>query len=404
MTDTVRAATSFDPAPPHLDVADVPLSVPQFTGREWAYVKECLDTTLVSSVGPFVARFERTVADYLGARFAVATASGTAALHIALLVAGVRPDDEVLVPALTFIAPANAVRYAGAWPVFMDVDPDYWQLDPAKVRDFLRNDCRWQHGALVHRATSRRVRAILPVHLLGHPADMTPILELARDHGLVVIEDAAESLGTTYGGQRVGRLGDVGCLSFNGNKVVTAGGGGMLITDNPDWAARAKHLTTQAKADALEYIHDEVGFNYRLSNLQAAVGLAQMERLDEFLTAKRAIATRYRDRLGELGLQTMKEAPWAWSTFWLYTVLIRECRPGKTSRDLLQHLHRSHILARPLWQPLHRCPAHAGSPAYRVEVADRLYREAVSLPSSVGLTQEEQERVVGAIAAWVRSE
>jgi perosamine synthetase len=303
----------------------IPLCVPVLGGNEWRYVKECLDTGWVSSVGPFVDRFESVVADFVGARHAVATASGTAALHVALLVAGVQPGDEVLVSALTFIAPANAVRYVGAWPVFMDAEPGFWGMDPGKVVDFLEKECGWREGTLYNKTTGRRVKAIVPVHVVGHPVDMDLIREAARKFNLVVIEDAAESLGAKYRGHMVGRLGDIACFSFNGNKVITTGGGGMIVTDNEEWAHRARYLTTQAKDDPVEYVHQEVGYNYRLTNVQAALGCAQMEQLPGYVAAKRRVAARYTETLtGTPGITPMREAPWAFGTFWMYTVLVDE--------------------------------------------------------------------------------
>ena len=292
--------------------ATIPLSEPCIRGAEWAYVKECLDTNWVSSAGTFVDRFERELAAYVGTKYAVATSSGTAALHVALLAAGVQPDDEVLVSTLTFIAPANAVRYVGAWPLFIDAEPHYWQMDAEKALHFLENQCRWQDGGLRNRATGRRVNAILPVHILGHPCDMDPLLDAALKYDLVVIEDATESLGATYRGRTVGHLGDIACFSFNGNKLITTGGGGMVVTNNQVWADRAKYLTTQAKDDPVEYIHGEMGYNYRLTNIQAAMGCAQMEQLSDFIAAKVAIAATYTQTLGDVpGITPMCEAPWA---------------------------------------------------------------------------------------------
>jgi perosamine synthetase len=392
-------STPFEPgAPAPQDF--VPLCVPEIRGNEWKYIKECLDTNFVSSVGPFVDRFERMLADYVGTRHAVATVNGTAALHVALLVAGVQADDEVLVPTLTFIAPANAVRYVGAWPVFVDVDPDYWQMDTAKVADFLQTECAWNKGELRNKTTGRRVRAVLPVHVLGHPVDLDPILELARQYDLAVIEDATESLGTEYKGRRVGALGSLGCFSFNGNKLVTTGGGGMITTDNEAWAKRAKYLTTQAKDDPLEYVHNEIGYNHRLSNVQAAMGCAQLEKVDEFFIAKRRIAARYTEAFKNTpGLSAMREAPWARSAFWMFTLLVDAAAYGMNSRQLLRWLAERKIQSRPLWQPLHQSPAHRGAQAYKCEVAERLHRDALSLPCSVGLTAAEQQKVIDSIAA-----
>ncbi len=376
----------------------IPLCVPEIRGREWEYLKECLDTNWVSSVGPFVDRFEREMAAYVGTRHAVAVASGTAALHVALLVAGVAPEDEVLVSTLTFIAPANAVRYCHAWPVFMDAERRYWQMDVDKVADFLDRDCLWRDGALWNRASGRRVRAILPVHILGHPVDMAPLLELAQKYGLAVVEDATEGLGARYMGQMVGHLGHIACLSFNGNKLITTGGGGMLVTDNQAWAERARYLATQAKDDPVEYVHGEMGYNYRMTSIQAALGCAQLEDIEARIAAKRAIAATYSEALSEMpGMAAMAEAPWATSVFWMYTALVDEARAGLDSRALLRRLAEAGIQTRPLWQPMHLSRAHAGCQAYRCDVATRLYRDALSLPCSVGLTPQQQQRVIAAI-------
>ena len=376
----------------------IPLSVPHLGGNEWEYVRECLDTNWVSSAGAFVGRLEQDVAAYVGARQGVATSSGTAALHIALLVAGVEPDDEVLVPTLTFISPANAVRYCRAWPVFIDVEPDYWQMDVEKVAAFIEDQCIWNNIELRNRATGRRVKAIVPVHALGHPVDMDPLMELARRYNLVVIEDATESLGAMYRGRAVGNLGDIACLSFNGNKLITTGGGGMIVTDKQEWAHRARYLTTQAKDDPIAYVHHEIGYNYRLTNIQAALGCAQMEGIEQGLEAKRAIADRYREALsGWPGVVAMPEASWASSACWMYTILVDEADFGMDSRDLMRTLGDAGIETRPLWQPLHLSQAHAGSQAYQSGVAERLYRNALSLPCSVGLAQADQQRVIEAV-------
>ena len=372
--------------------------MPEIRGNEWKYIKECLDTNWVSSAGSFVDRFERELADYIGTKYAVATCNGTAALHIALLVAGVQSDDEVLVSTLTFIAPANAIRYVGAWPVFMDAEPDYWQMDSQKVVDFLEKECQWRNGTPYNNTTDRRVKAILPVHILGHPVDMDPILEIARKYNLVVIEDATESLGAKYKGRMVGHLGDIACFSFNGNKIITTGGGGMIVTDNEEWARKAEYLTTQAKDDPVEYVHNEIGYNYRLTNIQAAMGVAQLEQLEEFTTAKRRVATYYAQQLSEVdGLAQPREAPWAESVFWLYTILVDKNRYGLSSRELIDHLSSHGIQARPLWMPAHRQRPYQDCQAYRIEVTDRLHDQAVSLPSSVGIAEEEMDRVVRAI-------
>jgi perosamine synthetase len=375
--------------------ASVPLCVPEIRGNEWTYVKETLDTGWVSSVGSYVTKFESSLAEYVGSCHAVATVNGTAALHLALLVAGVEPDDEVITSTLTFIAPANAIRYVGAWPIFIDADRVYWQIDAEKVADFLNKGCVFRAGALRNRMTGRRVRALLPVHILGHPVDMQPLLALGRRYNLTVIEDATESLGSTYCGVQVGHLGDIACFSFNGNKLITTGGGGMLVTDREDWARRARYLSTQAKDDPLEYVHNTIGWNYRLTNIQAAFGLAQMEQLNAYISAKRSIAHRYRKALSNVaGITLMPEAEWARSTFWLYTILVDEAKFGRDSRDLLRTLDDCKIQTRPLWQPLHLSRAHTGAYATDCWVAESLYKQALSLPCSVGLSADVQDRVI----------
>ena len=377
----------------------IPLCVPEIQGNAWAYVKECLDTNWVSSVGSYVDRFERDLAEYVGTRYAVATVNGTSALHTALLVAGIGPDDEVLTSTLTFIAPANAIRYVGAWPVFIDADPHYWQMDPEKVVRFLDEECVRRDGSLYNKTTHRPVKAILPVHLLGHPVDMDPIRDAAERYGLVIIEDATESLGATYKDRMAGTLGQMACFSFNGNKVITSGGGGMIVTDREDWATKAKYLTTQAKDDPIEYVHHEIGYNYRLPNLLAALGVAQLECLDEYLRVKRRIAATYAEAFARVpGITGMSQAEWAGSIFWMYTVLVDAERYPLNSRQLLRRLGERGIQSRPLWQPIHLSRPHRSATAYRCSVSETLFRQALSLPCSVGLSREDQQFVCEIIA------
>ncbi len=388
---------SREPAPVPADDF-VPLCVPNIGGREWEYVKDCLDTGWVSSVGSYVERLERTFAGWVGADHAVATGSGTAALHVAMLLAGVQPGDEVVVPSLTFIAPANVVRYVGAWPTFVDVDPNHWQLDVTELAAFLREDCRRVLGELRNRHTDRRVVAVQAVDILGHPCDLDAIHGLAREYGLGIVEDATESLGAEYRGRRLGRGTRLTCFSFNGNKVITTGGGGMLVTDDEALARRARYLTTQAKDDPMEFVHREVGYNYRLSNVQAAMGCAQLERLEEFVERKRQVASRYSQELSDIpGITPMREAPWARASYWLFSVLVDAAQCRLDSRSLMRRLEEARIETRPLWQPLHRSPAHRGSFARACPVAEQLNRQALSLPSSTSLTPEQQARVISTV-------
>lgn len=411
--DTVRASTCSEERGTAVPHELIPLSVPELGGNEWIYLKECLDTGWVSSAGPFVDRFERKIAEYLEATYAVAVVNGTAGLHLALRVLGVQPDDEVLVPTLTFIAPVNAVRYCGAYPVFVDADPTTWQMDTEKVRAFLREQCEIREVVPGNREcwntrTRRRVRAMLPVHILGLACAMDEIMELAREYRLRVIEDAAEAIGVRYKHRHAGTWGHVGVFSFNGNKTMTCGGGGMVVTDGKayreyaqqwlerdedkpqQWAANARYLSTQAKDDPKEYHHKDIGYNYRLSNLQAAVGLAQLERLPEFLEKKRMIAQRYREAFaGVSEIAPMPEQEGA--AYWLYTILV----PSRAQRDaLLARLAEERIEARPLWHPIHRLPPYRHCEAVAIEHAVRLYERGISLPSSVGLTESALHRCI----------
>ena len=375
----------------------IPNAVPHLAGNEWKYLKECLDTNWVSSAGPFVDRFEREVAAYVGVPHAVATVNGTAALHVALLAAGVQPGDEVLVPALTFIATANAVSYCGAQPVFLDSEEASWGLDPVKMADFLSRECVVKTRQVVNRATGRIVRAVLPVHLYGHPCDLDAVLEITARYPLAVVEDAAEALGSRSRGRPVGCHGLVGCLSFNGNKIITTGGGGMVLTRDEGVARRVRSLTTQARGDAIEYIHEEIGFNYRLTNIQAALGVAQLEQLEAFVEAKRATAAHYADLLGDVpGVTVFTEAPWARSAYWMTSVLLDE-RRCPDLRGLLRGLNGAGVGARPLWRPLNSQPVFKAAQAYKIEIAARLYDRGLSLPCSVGITPGEREAVVAAL-------
>lgn len=376
----------------------VPLSIPHLGGNEAEYLMECVRTNFVSTVGPFVTRFEDSLAAATGRRYAVATSAGTTALHLALIVNGVGPDDEVVVSDVTFIASANAIRYVGAWPVFVDAEPRYWQMDMDKLADFLERGCTARNGELFNRATGRRVRVLLPVDILGHPVDMDRLLGLAERYSLPVIEDATETLGGKYRGRPAGSFGEVSCLSFNGNKLITSGGGGALVTDSEPLAERARYLSTQAKDNALEFVHGAVGYNYRLTNIQAAVGLAQMEQLEHHLARKREIAAAYAEALADIpGMTPMPGAPWAEPVYWLYTALVDEAEYGESSRALMRRLLSLRIDSRPLWQPMHLSPAHRGSFATDCSVAERLSRDAISLPSSVGLDRAQQQRVIDAL-------
>jgi len=379
----------------------IPLCVPCIEGNEWKYAKECFDTNWVSSAGPFVDRFERMVAERAGTRYAVAAVNGTAALHVSLLLLGAEHGDEVITSDLTFVAPANAVRYTGAEPVFIDPDYDTFQMNAGKLYDFLKKGCRMTRRGPVNRSTGRTVKAILPVHILGHCVDMDTIMTIADEFGLPVIEDATEALGARVRGRNAGSFGAIGVFSFNGNKIITTGGGGMLVTDDRKLAEKAKYLTTQAKDDSVEFVHNEVGYNYRLPNVLSAVGCAQMEKLDEYIERKRRIASVYSSGLiGMEGITPMAEPGGNESTFWLYTVKIDKKKFGMDRKKLMRELYLAGIETRPLWQPMHLLKPFRSNSYSGEGVSDLLKEQCLSLPCSTGLTKHEQERIIEQIRKY----
>lgn len=372
----------------------IPLAEPLIGGNASAYLEACLSTNFVSSVGPFVGQFEEAFAAAVGSRFAVACSSGTAAIHLALLVLDVGPGDDVLVPTLTFVASANPIRYVGAVPVFVDSEVETWNLDPdLVVRELAR---RARIGA-------RQPAAIEVVHLVGHPARIEPILDAAERYRIPVIEDASEALGATYRGgdydrRAVGSIGRIGCYSFNGNKLITTGGGGMLVTDDEALATRARSLSTQARLPGRAYDHREVGYNYRLSNIAAALGLAQLETMPDLLAARRANATRYDAAIEELpGILPAARAPWADPSFWLYTTKLDPKMTSQTRDGFIDVLAGEGIEARPIWTPLHLTELYADSTVIGGAVATSIFEQAVSLPSSSGLADVEAKRVIAAV-------
>lgn len=377
----------------------LPLSEPSLAGNEARYVAECVASGWISSVGPFVDRFEKAFAQNCGAAHAVAVVNGTAALHVALLAVGVEPGDEVLVSALSFVAPANAIRYCGATPVFLDVDPNTWQLDEAKLERFLERECVRRGGRAVDKKTGRVIRAIVPVHILGSAARVDKIVALARRWGIKVVEDACEAVGTRYRGKAPGTFGDAGAFSFNGNKIVTCGGGGMVVTADEKLARRVRYLTTQAKDDPIEYFHKEIGYNYRLTSLPAALGLAQLERLGPLMDARRALAEAYDAEFAGSPITPMPRPEGVEQTFWLYTALL----PSKTTiarrRKVIAALNAQGIGSRPLWHTLHDLPPFRKGRADKITAAAELYRRGVSLPSSPGQTPADARRCARALIA-----
>jgi len=365
------------------------LHEPCFNGNEWTYLKECLDSTFVSSVGAFVNRFEAELAVYTGAGYAIAVMNGTAALHVALQLGGVRDGDEVLVPALTFVATPNAVSYCRAVPHFVDSDENTLGVDPQALRQYLARTTGLVDGACVNRASGRPIRAIVPMHVFGHPVDLDGLLEVAAEFNLVVIEDAAESLGSTYHGRHTGTIGRLGVLSFNGNKTITTGGGGAILTNDAELARRAKHLTTTARVPhRWEYRHDEVGYNYRLPNLNAALGCAQLEQLPTLLQAKRSLYVRYSTAVGGIdGVSLMTEPAGCRSNYWLQALLLDDKWAGQRDAILAATNERG-LMTRPVWNLNNSLPAFQNCPHMPLPVATALQKRIINVPSSAQLAME----------------
>lgn len=364
----------------------IPLHEPLFEGNEWDYVRECIDTGWVSSVGSYVDRFEKDLADYTGAARAVVVMNGTAALHACLRLAGVERDDEVLIPALTFVATANAVAYQGAIPHFVDSEERTLGLDAEKLDAYLSEIAEVRDGACFNRQTGRRIPAVVPMHAYGHPVDVDALLEVCDRYHITLIEDAAESLGSLYKGTHTGRFGRMAALSFNGNKTITTGGGGAILTDDEALADRAKHLTTTAKKPhRWAYAHDATGYNYRLPNLNAALGCAQLERLPSFLERKRVLAARYRDAFaGVDGVSFFEEPDFAQSNYWLNVLLLDE--EVADQRDaVLDQTNDAGLMTRPTWQLLHTLPMYEHCPHMDLSTATSLQRRLVNIPSTPDL-------------------
>lgn len=365
----------------------IPLSVPVIQNNEWKYIKDCLDTGWVSSVGNYVTRFEEIVANYVGTKYAVATVNGTSALHVSLIACGIQPNDEVIVPTLTFIAPANVIRYCNAYPVFIDCDADTLCISTQKVTNFITNECEQRNDEYTYnKKTNRKIKAIIPVHIFGHPADMDELLEICRKKNIDIIEDATESLGSEYKGGKTGSFGKVGCFSFNGNKIITTGGGGMLVTNDERIAKRARHLTTQAKSDPFEYDHDEIGFNYRLTNIQAAMGVAQMERLDDFISIKRRNYLIFKELFSNIEeVKILDEKPRAKSNYWFYTIKVAK----KHKKPLVDYLLEKGIQVRPIWKLIHALSMYKDCQTYEIKNAIEAYDICINLPCSVNLKEED---------------
>jgi len=371
----------------------IPLSVPNLKGREIEYVTHAVETEWVSTGGPYVNEFECKVAKYVNSKGAVSCQNGTSGLHISLQLCGVTKDDEVIVPTLTFIAAVNPVKYIGAEPIFMDCD-DHLTLDSVKLQEFCHNECDFTEGKLINRKTKKHIKAIIVVHVFGDIADMESIMDVADKFNLKVIEDATEAMGTyftsgKYKGKHAGTIGLLGVYSFNGNKIITTGGGGMIVSNDEKLLNKAKHLTTQAKSDEVYFTHDEIGYNYRMTNLQAALGLGQLEQLESFILTKEQNYNLYKEKVNEIpGLSLLNFRENIRSNYWFYALICKE--PFPINRDeIINYLSSKNIQSRPVWGLISEQKPYLNSQSYKIEKAKYYLEHIVNIPCSSNLKQEE---------------
>jgi len=359
----------------------IALHEPRFTGNEKKYLSECIDSTFVSSVGKYVDRFEEMVATFTGAFRSVACVNGTSALHLALALSGVEAGDEVITQSLTFIATANAISYCKAHPVFLDVDRETMGLSPTAVEEWLINNAEMRGGNCFNKKTSRRIKACVPMHTFGHPVKIDELVAVCDKHNIELVEDAAERLGSFYKGRHTGTFGKIGVLSFNGNKTITTGGGGMLLFQDVELARHAKHITNQAKIPhAWEYVHDHIGYNYRMPNINAALGCAQMEKLEEFIKNKRELAHIYRNYFQQIEVEFFAEPQDCQSNYWLNALIMKV----KNERDeLLKSTNSNGVMTRPVWSPMHRLAMFSNCQTDHLTNTQWLEERVINIPSSV---------------------
>jgi perosamine synthetase len=364
----------------------IPVAEPSLEGNELKYLTDCIESGWISSVGKYVGMFEKEFAEYIGCKYGIAVHTGTAALHLALLALRIGPGDEVIIPTLTFAATANAVLYTGAKPVLVDVEEETWNLDPD----------------LFEKKVSGNTKAIIPVHLYGHPCDMDEITKIAEKYNIAIIEDAAEAHGAEYKGKKVGSFGTISIFSFFGNKIITTGEGGMCVTDDPTLVERIEKIRDHGMRKDKKYWHDEVGFNYRMTNLQAAVGLAQFEKINTFLTRKREIADLYNSYLSEVdGLILPIEKPWAKNVFWMYSIVMKKDHYSNSRDDLIEELKKKGIDSRPIFYPLHKMPPYSQDAVF--PNAESISDFGISLPSGVTLTDEEIKYICEVVKKYLTS-
>jgi len=380
----------------------IPLSVPSLNGNELQYVKECIDTEWVSSAGKYVDLFEQKITKYTGSKFAVACVNGTAAIQVSLRLAGVDAGDEVIVSALTFIASVNAITYNNAKPIFMDADK-YYNLDSEKTIEFIKNETVFKNGFTYNSKTNNKITAIIPVHVWGNACWLDELTDLCKKRNIAIVEDAAESLGTFYNngkyeGKHTGTIGKLGCLSFNGNKIITTGGGGMILTDDKALAEKVKYLTTQAKDDPIRYVHNEIGYNFRLTNIQAALGVAQLEQLPSILKRKKEIYDFYQSTIKNIdGLSLSKVPEYAHNNHWLNLLQIDSKVYNEDREVLMKRLEENGIQTRPVWKLNHEQKPYKDCQYYKVEKAKKLVENSLCLPSSSNLSNENLNKIVSVL-------
>ena len=375
----------------------IPLSVPNLCGNELKYVTECIETGWVSSVGSYVDKFETEFAKKIGTKYAVAVVNGTAALHVCMLLNDVKPGDEVLVPNLTFVATVNAVKYCYANPVLLDSSWENLGMDVNKLESFIKEETIFKNGFTYNKKTGAIIKAIIPMHAFGYSVDMDPLNEICKKVNIAVIEDATESLCSTYKGKNTGTLAPLACFSFNGNKIITTGGGGMITTDDEQLAKRAKHLTTTAKTNPLDFDHDEVGFNYRLVNILAAMGVAQLELVDGFYKSKRANLELYSSLIDPSeNFYIHKEPAYTKSNYWMYSLVIKNTEKFSV-HEIIKVLGEQNIQARPIWKLMNTLPMYKNYQSFHCDVSPDIRNKIVNIPCSTGLTKDEIERVCSVI-------
>ncbi len=378
----------------------IPLSVPNISGEELENVKNCIETGWISSAGSYVDEFEEKFSEYLGVQGSVSAVNGTAALHLSLKILGVRKNDLVIMPNVTFVASANAISYIGANPILIDINEHDWQMDIPLLEDFLSDECQKnKDGDLIHLKSSRRISALMIVHVQGNMCNMDKLLNICNKYNLPVLEDAAEALGSSFKDNYAGTMGHIGCFSFNGNKIISTGGGGMIVSRNPDFIKKAKHLSTTAKVNSLTYYHDEIGYNYRLVNVLAAIGVAQLEKLEIFKEKKIQIASRYRKNLrgiGDIGFQKIKSD--VISNEWLFTITT------KSMQELLSYLNNNGVMSRPFWIPMNELPMYSECLYVSSNnISSHIHQRALSIPCSTGISDCQIGEVIEKIKLFFNS-